>query len=183
VHPAAGTRVAALCTMAALTGCLVTEPIAFEADEVPSHLTNQRPAPFTRVPDAPEAPCKGNPGLNIGPWMPFTADITDVNISETLYVRLLINGRSRGEVNSIPPTGRLDRDPKIVCARREDLLADCNHVEMVVTSDVDAHPDDPEKPLDANEYTKVDWWVLPPAMMFPIAGQDACSGLVESEQQ
>src|SRR5687767_13467144 len=97
-------QAASLGAMATLcAGCLITEPIGFEADQVPAHLANPRPASFTRVLPTRDPACPGGQG-EMGPWMAFGADVSDVNVTERLYARLMVNGRRVAGAN-IPPTG------------------------------------------------------------------------------
>ncbi len=171
-------QLASVCaTVTLCAGCLITEPIGFEADQVPAHLSNPRPASFTRVLPVRDPACPGG-RTEMGPWMTFGVDISDVNASERLYARLMVNGRRVGGAN-IPPTGNVERDPVTICVALGNLMDNCNHVELVVTSGFDEEGETPYATLDPLDFSKAEWWVLPRVSKVPIAGQDDCSELVE----
>jgi hypothetical protein len=163
----------ALCaTLTLAAGCLITEPIGFEVEQVPSHLSNPRPRSFIHVPPAADPACE------VGFWMAFSVDLSDANLTESLEARLFINGRIRATRN-IPPTGQLARDPLVMCARKIHLEAACNHVELVVTSEF-ANSVDLDEPRDPADFTKVEWWILSSVAEVPVAGQDDCSRLFDA---
>jgi hypothetical protein len=171
----AGTGVAVLGGVLTLAGCLVTEHIDFEAEQVPAHLSNPQPASFSRTPDEPDPACGGE-----GAFMAFSVDVADANVTENLEARFFVNGGYKEGI-AISPTGDAARGRITWCATMLDLDLKCNRVEVVVSSDFKASGDlrETEDPLD---YAEVEWWVLQRVPSVPIAGQDDCSSLVEGAE-
>jgi len=168
-------RMAALygVVMLAGAGCIITEPIGFEVEQIPAHLSNAQPAAFTRIPVVADPPCNNEGGV-----MAFSVDVSDANVTENLEAWLVVNGKKVTDYD-IPPTGNVTRAPIIICALATDLLRNCNHVEIVVSSRFKAGR--LPIPVDPIDLAAVEWWVLKQPEMVPIADEDHCSELIGEE--
>lgn len=159
-----------LALASAAPACLITEPVAFDDTQMATHLSNPRPFTFTRVPGAPDMVCGT---ASNGPYMAFTVDVSDGNLNEQLLAKLIVNGRFATDID-IPATGNVARAPVVLCATKIELSAQCNRVELVVSSDFEPGRN-PYATVDPNDFAKVEWWVLGPAESAPNANQNECT--------
>jgi hypothetical protein len=165
----------AVVALGLLGGCLVTNKIEYDETNYPPYVMPISPDNFTRVPGTPDKRACGDypmPDDNT-PWMAFIVNVSDPNIEDDLEARLVVNG-SRADDKVVPRTGRIDRAPLVLCAKLRDLTANCNRVEVVVTShfSFQGAPYATQIPDDRGYWR---WWVLANAGESPKAQPSDCT--------
>ena len=158
--------------------CLVTDKVSYDRANAPAQLTKLDPKDFTPV----TLNCSER---DMGPsteWMSFSVAVRDQDVEDQLQARILVNGDSIA-TEKLPVTGREDRDDFSYCLQKDDLQAQCLHVEVIVSnafSDIQA-AEDPYDTEDSLDYAHVEWWLLGPSENFAEVGVSACQQMQQEE--
>jgi hypothetical protein len=164
---------------AGVSGCIVTDPIDYDEDNIPANLTAVSPLTFTRVPPTADIACMGNTENGLKDNMLFEVQVLDANLSDELIGRVLVNGdlNPSNLVEPIAISGKMDRGVISLCVRRDLLDQPCNRVEYLVSRGFTDFPDY-YTTRDRLDYAKVEWWVLGRAELHPTATANDCERLL-----
>lgn len=176
---------------AAQGACLITDRIERAEENFPPYVSTEAPSIVSQVPPFPNCPGQPPPavgsGENLppfeGPWMRFVARVSDPNIDDVLYGRVVVNRGSRpnkASPDQIPTTGSLDRGAVEFCVDASDLNRACNHVELLVSRRFpDNHPDYPYGPEEEGDLGRAVWVVRGFGQNAPASSEEDCLALFD----
>ncbi len=182
--PGLGTRLAAVGIVVSVAtslnaGCLVTDKIEFDEENVPAIVTRtEQPRVFSRLKSEGDQLCMGDVGSSTVA-MAFVVNVADANIDDQLDVRAIVNGQWVASA-TVPP-GTFNRGSQLLCVRNSALTSECNYVVIGVSRSFANNDSDPLTPREDDDLGTVDFWVLGRADDLPNATPEHCFELINPD--